>query len=760
VAHNLGEGIRRTAGTVAVSNSIVWGNFGKDIVGVAMLASCDVLDGTSNGVNGCFSADPLFQNGYYLSPSSPCVNTGNVTAAAVGLDARTTRTDATPDGGVVDLGYHYVTGFDITYADVYVATNGDNLNNGTNALTPFKTITKALATAVDGTRIHLASGSYATNTETFPLAIMGKTGVQLLGTNRDTTFINAVGANQRVLTLQDAAGSTRIEGLTITGGNPTDNGGALYLELVGDLTLSSCVITNNSSKDKVFGMGLYSMDSSLTITNCRIEGNFSSASGGGGKYGAGICAYYGSLSMRDCTLMNNKLTPSPSTTSKGGGLYLNGGIATLRDCLVSGNDANYNSSGSTGLGDGLYLETAPGVLRVENCTVADNIGSGVYQASGVLSVSNSIVWANTDDIYGSVLLAYSDIKDGDSNGVNGCFSSDPLFQSGYYLAPNSPCVNTGSVTAVAAGVDGRTTQTAGTPDSGTVDLGYHYASGYVSPYPDLYVATNGDNAVNSGTNAASPFKTIGKALATAVDSTRIHIAAGTYGTNTETFPLTLSSRNSVQLLGAGRDLTVINAAGASQRVLTLQSLTGSTRIEGLTFTGAGTGGNGGALSLDTCAAVTLASCAITNNTTSASSGGGIYALSSGLSLTNCRVERNFTASGGGNNYGGGIRADATSLTLQDCTLINNKLFPSTDSGGYGGAVYLNGGTAVLRDCLLYGNDANYNGSHSAGYGDGVYLAAGSMLLNQCTLAYNVGSGVYLGGGDAGGQQFDRVGAQP
>jgi len=61
-----------------------------------------------------------------------------------------------------------------------VATNGDNLNNGTNALTPFRTITKALATAVDGTRIHIAAGSYTNGSETFPLTLTGKIGVQLL----------------------------------------------------------------------------------------------------------------------------------------------------------------------------------------------------------------------------------------------------------------------------------------------------------------------------------------------------------------------------------------------------------------------------------------------------------------------------------------------------------------------------------------------------------------------------------------------------
>ena len=38
--------------------------------------------------------------------NSPCVDAGSDTAANLGLDTLTTRTDATPDAGIVDMGYH------------------------------------------------------------------------------------------------------------------------------------------------------------------------------------------------------------------------------------------------------------------------------------------------------------------------------------------------------------------------------------------------------------------------------------------------------------------------------------------------------------------------------------------------------------------------------------------------------------------------------------------------------------------------------
>jgi parallel beta-helix repeat protein len=70
------------------------------------------------GSSGNISLDPLFVNGfdggYYLSQiaagqaaNSPAVNAGSVTAASLGLDDRTTRTDIVPDTGTVDLGYHH-----------------------------------------------------------------------------------------------------------------------------------------------------------------------------------------------------------------------------------------------------------------------------------------------------------------------------------------------------------------------------------------------------------------------------------------------------------------------------------------------------------------------------------------------------------------------------------------------------------------------------------------------------------------------------
>ena len=67
---------------------------------------------------GNMSQDPMFRSGpkgrFYLShksagleDQSPCVDGGKGQASDAGMDAFTTRSDSTPDTGVVDIGYHH-----------------------------------------------------------------------------------------------------------------------------------------------------------------------------------------------------------------------------------------------------------------------------------------------------------------------------------------------------------------------------------------------------------------------------------------------------------------------------------------------------------------------------------------------------------------------------------------------------------------------------------------------------------------------------
>jgi hypothetical protein len=110
-----GSGLAR----ITMCDTIVYGN-GDDVAGDAAgyaVSYTDIGDGDFAGSDGNITADPQFVAGidhnYYLSQTaagqgsnSPCVDAGSDTVENLGLDGTTTRTDAVPDAGIVDMGYH------------------------------------------------------------------------------------------------------------------------------------------------------------------------------------------------------------------------------------------------------------------------------------------------------------------------------------------------------------------------------------------------------------------------------------------------------------------------------------------------------------------------------------------------------------------------------------------------------------------------------------------------------------------------------
>ena len=774
------DGIYQFGGTVTVTNSILWNNF-DDLVGVpaANLACSDIETGDNNGTNGCLSVNPLFEYGFYLGTNSPCINTGSVTAVAAGLDGRTSRVDGSLDTNAkVNLGYHYATGFDLTYAEVYVATNGADSGGGTNALQPFATLTKAFSMMRNGTRIHVAAGNYTTNGTAFPLTVANQIGFQLLGAGSTQTMINAAGANQRVLALNYVGGVCRLEGLTFQGGRQTvespgqagwagTQGGGLWINNCSDVTLSGCNLTNNAaapSSNKSYGGAMYIYGSRVALTNCLVKKNTCTGGSQASAFGGGIYFLGHTLAARDTVFDGNTVTYGVSANggqyAAGGSLYTAFGMVSLVNCLLNGNDALATAYPANAHGDGVYARS--GGAGASSCTIAGNLGEGIYCSNATVVVTNSILWDNVDDLANVLAanLSYCDSQNGDNNGANGCFSTDPLFTGGYYLDPGSPCVDTGSVTAVTAGLSGRSTRLDGTPDAGILDLGYHYAGAVAGVvYSDLYVAPAPvGNDSYSGTNALESLATLTHALALAGSATRVHIASGTYSTNSaETFPLTISLKSGVKLLGTNQATTVINASGSNQRVLTLDRVSGSCRIEGLSLRGGNSSANeGGGVWVNGCSDVTLAGCGIVSNRVAPAGlgayGGGLYAISSAVTLTNCLVERNTVVGGNQNQgYGGGISFMGTTLTVRDSVIDANQAVAGSNGSwnAYGGGLYVGGGSAVLMNSLLYRNDCvstNFQGQAAYQYGDGVYVGGGVLQILSSTIVTNLGQGINRGSG--------------
>lgn len=106
-------------GSPTVTNCILWANeahMHSQIHGSATVTYSDVQGGYTG--TGNINSEPCFVSGpggaFYLSQiaagqavDSNCVDAGSDTAANLGMDLYTTRTDRRGDSGVVDMGYHY-----------------------------------------------------------------------------------------------------------------------------------------------------------------------------------------------------------------------------------------------------------------------------------------------------------------------------------------------------------------------------------------------------------------------------------------------------------------------------------------------------------------------------------------------------------------------------------------------------------------------------------------------------------------------------
>ena len=172
----------------------------------------------------------------------------------------------------------------------------------------------------------------------------------------------------------------------------------------------------------------------------------------------------------------------------------------------------------------------------------------------------------------------------------------------------------------------------------------------------------------------------------------------------------LAISDSLSLIGPGRDILTLNAAGLS-RVMAVTGQ-GEVRLDGLNITG----GN-------------------------ASCGAGIY-LDGGLghpltlNITNSAIVSNMASGSGGGMLAANYYDDANVLTLN----LTNTVLHQNSAGGSGGAIYADGYWPYLYVNLtgstLTGNTAIDNGG-------GIYVGSSTVTLTDATL---VGNSASSGGG--------------
>lgn len=476
-----------------------------------------------------------------------------------------------------------------------------------------------------------------------------------------------------------------------------------------------------------YGGSIYSMDSKLSVTSSLIAD-------GHVWFGGAIAVSGGSCEVVDTQILDHIVSLA------GGAIYASGCDLTVSDslftrCAVYGSGGAISAWGKAAVEirnciiadnwalDGGAFHGQNSTLILSCCTVVDNSAGplgGMYLERGRLEAKNSILRGPSalDLGTGETDISYCNVLGGWEG--KGNFDADPLFVSGprggYCLSSSdagqevdSPCLDAGYGTADENGVGSRTTRTDGTPDTGTVDVGYHYIAS--SPQADFYVdPVEGDDG-NSGIAPDDAYATVHCALAesrflgAAVVS--IHLAPGTYSTTTndEQFPLT--PQRAVRIIGAGAQETILDATGTNSHIFNLEKPE-VFQLEGVTLTG---GAN--ALTCSGYCDPSIKHCVIMRN------GAGLFAVYCSPLLEECTISENTTPIGSAVQAGFG-----SSVRLVGCTITRHNC--------WSGPVLVDDarGEVILESCLACDNHVEGEGGVVKAQFGGKTKCFNSLFINN------------------------------
>jgi len=710
----LGGGIGTLGGDglLSLQSSILAGNAGSapDMWGSVNSGDFNLI-GNTNGVSitgvtthNIYGQDPLLgplaDNGgptptHALLPASPAIDHGSSGGLATDQRGRARPNDfaSMPDAGDGgDIGAFELQGHSVTTLD----------DNGPGSLR------QAIADAAPGDTIDFAVTGTITLTNgelviTNDLAVAGPgvTNLTVSGNNASRVF-------------NIAQGNVTMSGLTITGGKTTgDNGitetsGGGILSL-GNLTLSRCVITNNTAGAGWSGSGggIFNGQGRLVIRDSVVSSNY--CLGGGG-----IACASGPMEIVNTTISGNMwagcITVGPfaytNITVSGNGIGLDfPGTAAgfIVSSTIVSNSGPWNSQGIQ-----VYPSVGQGV-RVRNTIV---FGNSPVDGTGPLTSLDYNLVGNTN---GMVITGET---------AHNLYGVDPLLGSladnggptpTHALLPGSPAIDSGSSGGLATDQRGRARPNdfASMPDAGDGgDIGGFELQG-------RSVTTLDDSGPGS----------LRQAIADAAPGDTIDFAV------TGTITLTsgeLVVTNDLKITGPGITNLTVSGNNAS-RVLLINS--GVVNVSGMTIAnGTYWGGGAGIYNLGT---LTVSHCLFTSNNCPhyAYYGGGICNIGN-LTVRTCTFSKNFGGNGGGIGNvgtasvfdstltdngaydGGGVRNDWGSLTLINTTVSGNH-------SSVGGGLESQEGINTLRNCTIVGNSA----SHGWYGGGGIWLWTASTVVN-------------------------------
>ncbi len=256
----------------------------------------------------------------------------------------------------------------------------------------------------DGGGIVIIGGTLTlTNTTVDSNSAPAGNGGGIYNNGQTLMLINSTVSNNNAIDgggIVNVVGIVTLDNSIIDGNNAVSgDGGGIFNESFGMLTLTNNSTVSNNNADNGDGGGIYNNVSWLTLTDSFVTGNhiLNSGASGGGIYNAGFAE-----------LINTEVSGNDTFATgggDGGGIYNGTGLLILTDSDVSSNTAD-------GVGGGIYNNG--GTVTIDPSTVNDNTatigaGGGIYTENG-----------------GTVTITESTISGNKADGPGGgIFSSDP-----------------------------------------------------------------------------------------------------------------------------------------------------------------------------------------------------------------------------------------------------------------------------------------------------------------------------------------------
>ena len=268
--------------------------------------------------------------------------------------------------GVADYVQDGVTGDCIDENAFYVATTGNNSNNGTESA-PFLTIAHALSfvkPSGDPTTIYVASGTYSPDLtgEIFPINVPNN--VHLIGEDSETTILDADAdaANEAAVVIIQEVETLTFKNFTLVNG---------YTEGHGCRGGGGLLVSSNN----LFDISLPPQVSTPVIENLIIENNWS-------HNGGGI-----SFFLVDGPVLSNIVVRNNESTFHGGGVFIYVSNVEFTDLIVSEN-RNWGNPMYWNVGNGGGIMSVASGVDIHNLTLTDNIG--VTLGGGLFNMGYSL----------------------------------------------------------------------------------------------------------------------------------------------------------------------------------------------------------------------------------------------------------------------------------------------------------------------------------------------------------------------------------